>query len=306
MAVLFKSGEVIAPEHQDDAEFEDEVAARFVTETQFQLFHYCRALALKAEFLARHEQFDKALLAVEDLKMVYNPALHSKVIADEYALDHAANVIALSVQWLHYFNRDDEALLSCNNIIKYILPVIGKEDFLGFTLLLLPTMQYLTKTQGQAGAIRSRELYHQHVAGPLSTGEKKNSHAKSIMRQVMILLQCCSSANYAEGKLVEYEGMDDDIAWILDGEEKVLDWTDTLYTNTINWNMFSLLADVCLHLARRVGGEDQRRRLIEEGLRLSRLAEPKMRDDDGNITNPIGYSLHIRIYSEIESLNVKV
>ena len=40
---------------------------------------------------------------------------------------------------------------------------------------------------------------------------------------------------------------------------------------------------------------------VKEGLRYSGLADPKMKDKDGNVTNFIAYEFHTRVYSELHN-----
>lgn len=185
-----KSGDVHAPNDMSLSEFEADVSRRFVKETQFVLYHHCRSLSLKAEFCGKNKDFDRALVIVDDIKLIYNPALHSKTIADDYSLDHAGNIISMSALWLLYLERQEEALVVCNSVIHTILPEFGEKDLLGLTLLLVPIIKVMLKTQGNEGASRARELYEKHVVKP---GSNKESHAKSVMRPLMILLTCCST-----------------------------------------------------------------------------------------------------------------
>jgi hypothetical protein len=62
---------------------EGPVTISFLREAQFQQFHWCRAIAMRAVFLARSQDFDAALDLVEKLKSIYNPSLHSLVIMQE-------------------------------------------------------------------------------------------------------------------------------------------------------------------------------------------------------------------------------
>lgn len=302
--MLIKSGDVNAPEDQRPSDFEEEVASRFVQETQFALFHHCRSLSLKAEFLAKNQSFENALVVVEDIKLIYNPALHSKAIADEYSLDHAGNIVSMSALWLYHLDRPDEALVVCNYVIDTILPVYGENDLLGLTLLLLPIIKVLLKTQGCEGARRGRELYDRHIFKP---GGNRGGFAKPVMRPLMILLTCSSTAVSSDDNNQEYDGMDDDISWVLNGEDKIDDWGDTVMMKTISWGPTTILCEACLYLAKRLGSGEKHRALLEEGIRLSKLAEPKMKDSERNgITLPIAYPSHAQVYSELRYLSVPV
>ena len=51
---------------------------------------------------------------------------------------------------------------------------------------------------------------------------------------------------------MKYDGIEYDISFILNGKEKVSGWNDTVMANETDWSVFSLLAEVCLHVSKRV------------------------------------------------------
>ena len=76
---------------------------------------------------------------------------------------------------------------------------------------------------------------------------------------------------------------------------------EPLMASYMNLSFYSLLDEVCLGLAN--SGNEKQSALIEEGLRLSSLAESKMKDKEGNVTNPIAYKSHDRTYSKLRGFN---
>ena len=263
---------------------------------------------MKAEFLAKNQSFEEALDVVEEIKLIYDASLHSKTIADEYSLDHAGNTISLSALWLYHLDRPEEALVVCNIVIDTILAEYNEKDLLNLTLLLLPIIKVLIKTEGSLGAKRARELYNKHVNKP---GGSANGFFKPVMRPLMILLTCCSYVYDDSGgcSIQGYDGIDDDIEWVLNGEEKINDWGDTVFIQTINWSPSCILSEACLYLAKFLGsggGEEKQRALLDEGIRVAKVAEAKMKDSEGNIMLPIAYSSHAMVFSELKSLSVPV
>ena len=100
---------------------------------------------------------------------------------------------------------------------------------------------------------------------------------------------------------MKYDGIEDDIEWMLNGEEKVSDWEDIIWQQQTNWSLFSMLSEVCLQLARHViHSPMQQKVLVEEGLKLSKRAESNLKDKNGNATNPVAYSFHSKVYSELQ------
>ena len=59
----------------------------------------------------------------------------------------------------------------------------------------------------------------------------------------------------------------DDVEWMLNGECKIVDGFETNMTNRFSLSMYSLLAEICLHLAKRVEtGSEKQCNLIKDGL----------------------------------------
>ena len=69
------------PGNRSIADLENDCASNFVKETQFQVYHYCRALAMKASSHATLLKFDNAFAVLEEMKQLYDPALHTKAIS---------------------------------------------------------------------------------------------------------------------------------------------------------------------------------------------------------------------------------
>lgn len=113
-----------------------------------------------------------------------------------------------------------------------------------------------------------------------------------------VLLKCCTTEN-----ATNYEDIAGDVEWILKQGLQLPDPVESSITNVQMWSFYSILAEICLHLAKLLGSSHEKESaLFEEGIRLSKLADPKMKDIDGNITNPIAYTAHVRILSELQCL----
>ena len=159
------------------AGFENQCASNFVKETQFQLLHYCRALAMKAWTLSKIQKFDCAFAVLEKMKSLYDPEIHTAAIAKAYGVDHAANMFAISALWHQHLNQTEKALATCEDVIQHVLPEVAKtntnnSDMLGLNYFMLPIIQFLT-SQGQNGANRSYDLYNSYVVEPFNSGSKR-------------------------------------------------------------------------------------------------------------------------------------
>lgn len=268
-------------------------------ETWFQLYHHVRSLALRAQVLAQHCHYNGALAVMDDIQVLYKPELHSKAISEEYATDHtAARMFSFSVLWLHHLNQIEEAEARCNFAASNILPEMDPSNMLSLTLVLLPIIKFLI-SRGRADANRAYNLYNDYVVKNFDNRDTKRTASSLVFRPMVILLTCCGVAFDIEGNPVKYSGMQDDIVWMLNGEVRISDWADTMSTAHMNWSIYSIFSEACLELAKRVRG-DKEKALIEEGLCLSRLAENHFNNESRSNKNPIAYSFHRQIYSNLQ------
>lgn len=309
-ATVVKGGRMAPPHGQNPAEFEMSLVSKYVCETRHSIYHHCRSLCLRAEVWAKCKEFDKALAVLDEVKSLYDPGMHSTAISNDYGSDHCANTISLSSLWLLYLDRPTDALKTSNDVIACILPAIdGRNNMLGLTLLLMPVV-FVLKFHGEEE--RAQRLFDESIAQAF--GNDSKSPAKAIIRPVMMLLTLARIesrtpvADTNGDATPHYADLNADIAWMLEGEEKVTDWSDTIFTN-IGWSPYSILADVCLHLALQVSKNKKncdpntKAALIGEGLRFFELAEKKMKDIDGNVVLPIPYFLHERVGKELEAID---
>ena len=139
------------PDGQSHEDFENNLANSFVKEADFQQYHLCRSLAMKVDMMRRHGRYEDAVSALDEMKLTYKPHLHSRVLVQEYVSDHCAEIIALSVSWLCYLNRQEEAPRLCDYVIEKIIPEIGERELFSLTVILYPICLCL-KDQGKQKA----------------------------------------------------------------------------------------------------------------------------------------------------------
>ena len=282
------------------SEMENSISSKFVLEAQSQIFHYCRALAMKAAALANSQQYNEAIAVVDEMKSLYDPKMHSTAIAKEYGRDHCAALYAASALYYQHLNLFEAAMEVCEDATTRILPEMEKTNVNGsnwFNLLflVLPCTQAL-RQQGQDGAQKAWELFNVHIFKPFTSGGDNQTHAKCFMRPLSILLKCCS--------MDTYDGIDEDGDWMLDGSgNKITVGNDSYTTRVLSVSFFSILSEVCLHLAKRLDGDERKRALVAEGLRYSNLVEPKMKDKEGKVTNGIVFEAHSPIEAELARLS---
>jgi len=199
-------------------QFETELACNFIAETEFQQYHHCRALAMKADIMRRHGRYEQAVALTEEMKSVYKPHLHSKVILDEYVSDHCGNMLAASITWLCYLDRKEEAQRLCDYIIEEVLPEIGETQFISLTEVLYPICLFF-KDQSKEKAMEALELYNKYVIRPIDMETALPAAVQSTIPMIIILKCRCSDGD-------RFDSMHDDVASILDLDEGFQDWVE--------------------------------------------------------------------------------
>ena len=229
-----------------------------------------------------------------DINRIYDPVKHGKIIAEEYGTDDCCSTLAMSAMWLKHLGREEEALRICDDLARRFLPEIEKSNMMGRFLLLSPTIP-IYKSTGLVDM--AAELFTQFVVEPAKDfGKNWSSPAQPVIRPMALLLKVCSKTGACNR-------LDEDIAWFLNGEEKVNARTNTIHTSVVQWSFYSLFAEICLMIAKQLENDDPRRvLLIKEGLRLSHLADPIMKNESGDIIHPIAFSMHIKVMSDLEEL----
>ena len=304
MLMLIKSGAYTHPNnHQTMEEYECEMASNFLKETTFNQYHHCRALAMKIEIMAKHSNYEDAMDSLNIMRQHYDPHVHSKVLMEVYVSDHCGDVIAASIQWLHYhLNQTEEAMVLCVYILEVILPVLDEKEFISLSKVLIPIAR-LYKDQGEEQATKALELYDKHIFNPMSRS-KDYIGCEEYSSLIVIILKCKSLGR-------QYDGMKDNIAFLLDdNKDKVIDNLETVCFNYFEWCMSSMASEACLLVAKKLDDDEQeqetRSQLIEAGLGYAEMAERTMKDEDGNIISEIAYSSHPDLVAQLESLNSPV
>ncbi|KAL9184766.1 hypothetical protein ACHAXT_012736 [Thalassiosira profunda] len=299
VSVMLRGGVKVSGD-EDPNDSEVCFSTSFIRDTQYVVFHYLRALSMKAEVLVKCERYDDALDVVNDINALYSPALHSQAIADNYGTDHCARTLALSALWLQHLNRDDEARERTDHVIENILPGVAETKELLSLSYVFAIIVHVLRAQGRVALCS--ELWDKHG---FEQPANQPPIAKHFLEALLVLLRCGGVQSDAppHSNHEQTNSIESDVAWALDEEEKIVPWGIRIWSESVCWSFHSLQAEICLALAKNpTATYDQRRGLIERGLRLCNDAEAKLKDDKGNVSNPISYNSHVRIQSELLSL----
>eukprot|EP00985_Skeletonema_marinoi_P026020 scaffold19749_cov100-Skeletonema_marinoi.AAC.1 len=118
--------------------------------------------------MRRQGKYEDALSVIDEMKSIYNPHLHSRVLMKEYITDHCVEIIAASTFWLHHFGRNDEALRLCDQVVDTMLPEIEAIELVTKSTILTPICRTLAKQRQSGAAKKALELYRTHVSDPVA------------------------------------------------------------------------------------------------------------------------------------------
>ena len=252
---------------------------------------------MQADMMRKNGRYEDAVTVIKEMKLIYEPQLHSKLIFEEYVSDHCAEIfLAASVSWLCCLNRKEEALKLCDYIVEHILPEIGEREFVSLTLLIYPICLSF-KDQGKDKAVDALELYQKHVIQPTKAlGETTHPAAALLLVPMAIILKCRSSDG-------EYASMKDDIAFMLvDGEEKYPAWIEAGAVSYFDVAFSTLYAESGFCLTKMDACDAQKSdALNKEGVRYLGISEATLKKEDGTITSAMAHSFYSHILSNVKT-----
>jgi tetratricopeptide (TPR) repeat protein len=292
---VFLKGDKI--EQDAECNFEQNLARKFVRETKLHgdPVHYTRALAMQGEVKARLGKYEEALAAFEKLKAVYIQEEHSEAISSAYGTDRSAQAYSQSALWHMQLGNMAEALQTCNYVLDVLLPKMDPKNVLNSCEMLLPIIRIL-KNRGEEK--RMRRLFHEHVQENFHRhfGKDGVTPCLPIFRPLLLLLDICNEAE-------ECPDLADGVEWLLEDEANgdMPDFLDSVYVK-LCWSPNSMVAELCLRLAKKLTSDRDKIALLVKGLKLARKADGKMKDEEGNVKLPIAYEIHEPVYTELKSM----
>ena len=292
---VFLKGDKI--EQDAECNFEQNLARKFVRETKLHgdPVHYTRALAMQGEVKARLGKYEEALAAFEKLKAVYIQEEHSEAISSAYGTDRSAQAYSQSALWHMQLGNMAEALQTCNYVLDVLLPKMDPKNVLNSCEMLLPIIRIL-KNRGEEK--RMRRLFDEHVQENFHRhfGKDGVTPCLPIFRPLLLLLDICNEAE-------ECPDLVEGVKWLLEDEANgdMPDFLDSVYVK-LCWSPNSMVAELCLRLAKKVTSESDKIALLMKGLKLARKADRKMKDEEGNVKLPIAYEIHEPVYTELKSM----
>ena len=267
----------------DTSALERDLAERFMHEAQSQVYHYARALTNLAELYGRFGMYKEAFREFDTMKLVYLPETHSTLLTSSYAQDKCSHGFAMSAIWYMQQGKTERAIEQCDFVIANVLPKYDQKDALGLFNLLIPLIRVL-KWNGHVS--RAKQILDEYVSEEIS---RSTTGVGSLQRPISLLLSICDDPQY------EINGEDIDLALKVDVPEML----DNVFMANA-WSMKSMVAEICLHLAEKLrNSSGQKELLVRRGIRLSLIADEKMKDGRGRIKHLAAYNAHKTILSKL-------
>jgi hypothetical protein len=242
--------------------YEQALVARFVTEAHMHgdPIHYARALAMQCETFSRLGKYERALSTNAKLRDVYIPEEHSAGICLVYGSDRAAQTIAVSTLWLVEVGKIQEALASCEFVLRELMPKMQLRNVHNSFIMLYPIILIL-KENGMA--LRAKDVLERYVLDVYGEvfGDGAFTFSLPMHKPLKILLDL--HGNQED----EVENFDAYLSWALKTENLRI---GDMLNNALSWGRVanSVSAEVCLLLARRVDDSATKAKLLIEGLTL--------------------------------------
>jgi hypothetical protein len=142
--------------------------------------------------MAKNSDFDSAVAVIANMKTIYDPQLHNKALTGQQE-DHCAAKIH------HYLGNNEEVQSSMKYVLESILPYIPKDNYLDLMANLIPVVM-VSKELGHAEARRSRDLFVEYVASPVSANKGKVHYLVALIWRPFFVY-----ANAASGEV--YDGL---------------------------------------------------------------------------------------------------
>eukprot|EP00984_Skeletonema_dohrnii_P020060 scaffold9695_cov74-Skeletonema_dohrnii-CCMP3373.AAC.3 len=299
MNCIAKTMTYVPPNNMSQEEFEKTLAENFVKETHYQQYHQCRALAFQADVMKRFGKYEDALSVIDEMKSIYDPQLHSRVLVKEYVTDQCSDLVAASTFWLHHFGRNEEALRLCDQVINTMLPEIEATELVTKSTILGPICRTLANQRQTSAAEKALELFKTHVSDPATLAGKKAHPSMSMCVPIMVILKCCSSGGEP------YADLNTDVVYMLNRNDPA--WFETAYLTYADAAWSTRCAEACLCLAKMTGCNSQdSSALVKEGLKCLKESAKTLEKDDGTIVNHMAHSYYSQILSELENLSSPV
>jgi tetratricopeptide (TPR) repeat protein len=297
LMVYLKGGLII--QEDKDRSFEQNLSKQIVQEAKKlgDPVHYSRALATKADVLARLGKYEEALETFDTIKGIYDLGRDSEDICRIYGTDRTAQMYSQSAMWYLQLGDIEKSVQACDHVVNNILPHMDMKNILNTFELLLPVIR-IQRSRGEASAMC--RMFDEHVVQNFHKYEANSTLCRPVLKPLFMLLQMLETSNSGSMDVGEK------VTWLLVEENGVMsDFIDNLYSR-LGWSPNSMTAELCLLVVKMLreqgGSEESIMQLMQKGLTATMTADFNMKDEEGKAYIPTAYAIHEPVMEELIKL----
>lgn len=216
------------------------------------LIHNMQALAMEAEFLARHGDFHAAVKICSELRNIYDPSTHSQPLVKFYLEDKCIQCIALCAGWYEQISQLSEAKEVCKYVIDS-LSNLASQDSYSLFVTLYPVVCVMKDDEELVE--RARNVFYKHVACNADKGS--SNPFRAIKKPLQMLLDLAVAKGDFDSEKKKTAG-----TWWALGEKgkRMSTWVlgeggqpsqqpINLFCDNLGLNADAVKAELCLELA---------------------------------------------------------
>lgn len=286
--------------HNEDFNYEEGLVSMFLRETKLynDPIHYSRALAMRAEMLARHGEIAEALQSAHVLRELYIVEDHTGPISKAYGSDRSGQCIAQSACWDEYLGNHERALQTCEYVIQELLPKMDQQNVCNSFQMLYPVI-WVMKNNGKA--LDARTAFAEFVVHSFATrlDDRGLTSDRPLHNPIMALLDMVATdckterlKEYAEWAMVEQNGLfGSELNFVMGSAGRTAD---------------SITAEICLLLARHTSDNTDRSFFTCKGYEVARDVMELTREKDDSNGMELAHKQVQPIYLELKDMHSRL
>ena len=248
------------------ASFEEAAVTRLVREALLygDSVHYTQALAMEADLLSRQGKFREAVFVHSELVQIYDPKELTASLTKAYGSDRVAQCFGQSASWYAQIDEPEAALEVCEYVRQKLLPTMATNDLRSTILILYPVI-WVLKDYGLVDV--GADLFKRYVLDNLVDygNELSSDPIQQLIEPTKILLDLSLGApSEAEARML--------VRWALETDKFNIDFSLYCTLASISRCLESVLAEICLLLARNRNDLVEHAKLVQNGFEFAAQA----------------------------------
>ena len=260
--------------------------------------HYSRALAMQAEMMSRHGQFELSIQTTIELREIYEVENHSKQILDAYGTDRSAQCIAQSALWNWQLGHINEAEQICDFVLDALMPEMDPQNVNNMFQLLYPVVWVMKSTGRELEAAKVfDEFVVQNFLKRLD--ERGLTYDRPMHMPIMALLDMAGT-DCKTDRLEEY------LQWLLIEKNGLFGSELNFIMGSVGRTADSITAEMCLLLAENEPERVERNFLIRKGFELARDAVELTKEKEDSVGMVLAHTQIKPIFEKLDVLHSRL